>query len=95
MDFPQKTSLVLGLATAFDLSDYISDSLFVDPQFAGVAEAARAGESVAEFPVETLMRPTMDIDFDSFFTTDPELVERGTGLQPEAFAEFRFDKAAH
>jgi hypothetical protein len=31
-------------------------------------------------------------DFDAFFATNPEVVKRGIGLQPEAFKDFNFDK---
>lgn len=31
------------------------------------------------------MDATFKVDFDSFFTTNPALIERGIGLQPDAF----------
>ena len=34
-----------------------------------------------------------DKDFDEFFTTNPELILRGIGLQPEAFRDFRLGEA--
>ena len=34
-----------------------------------------------------------DKDFDEFFTTNPELILRGIGLQPEAFRDFRLGVA--
>ena len=34
-----------------------------------------------------------DKDFDEFFTTNPELILRGTGLQPQAFRDFRLGVA--
>ncbi|MBN2315654.1 MAG: hypothetical protein JXM79_17130, partial [Sedimentisphaerales bacterium] len=36
---------------------------------------------------------TSDEDFDQFFTTNPELVLRGIGLQPEAFTDFKLGVA--
>jgi len=36
---------------------------------------------------------TSDEDFDKFFTANPELILRGTGLQPEAFKDFNLNVA--
>lgn len=33
-----------------------------------------------------------DQDFDRFFATNPQLIRRGIGLQPEAFGDFRSDR---
>ena len=37
--------------------------------------------------------PVPDKDFDEFFSTNPELILRGIGLQPEAFSDFRLGDA--
>lgn len=39
-----------------------------------------------------MMDATFKADFDSFFATNPELIQRGIGLQLEAFKDFHFTK---
>jgi hypothetical protein len=43
------------------------------------------------FPPEFLMNASLNLcyDFDGFFTTQPELRQRGIGLDPEAFADMK------
>ena len=41
-----------------------------------------------------MLDASLKLDFDSFFTTNPELIKRGIGLQPEAFKDFHFNKPA-
>lgn len=36
----------------------------------------------------------LKLDFDSFFATNPEVIRRGIGLQPEAFKDFPFNRPA-
>ena len=49
-------------------------------------------EEPPEFSVELLLNPRLQIDFDSFFATNPDVIERGIGLQPEAFNDFSFER---
>ncbi len=61
-------------------------SIFANPGFpvwadVDTSQTTRAGEPV--FPADTVPRGM--IDFKDFFATNPEVVERGIGLQPEAF----------
>jgi hypothetical protein len=85
--FPPAERALVGQRTAGDLADYISEALFADPGFAGVPgdDAGFAGDRV--------MSPAaMDFDFPAFFATSPEVAARGIGLQPEAFADFHFNR---
>jgi hypothetical protein len=41
-----------------------------------------------------MLDASFKLDFDSFFTTNPELIKRGIGLQPEAFRDFHFNVPA-
>jgi len=45
------------------------------------------------FPPDFLMNTNLNLkyDFDAFFATNPEVVKRGIGLQPEVFNDFIFD----
>ncbi|MFA7159362.1 MAG: chondroitinase-B domain-containing protein [Kiritimatiellia bacterium] len=58
------------------------EGLTIDPLFLEAVADGKPG-----FPPDC-MPP--DADFDSFFATDPEVVKRGLGLQPEAFKDFGF-----
>jgi len=62
-----------------------------DPKFKGligidVSGVTKKGEPV--FPPDKM--PRQDSDFDDYFTTDPDLIKRGIGLQPEVFKDFKF-----
>ena len=59
-----------------------------DPRFAGVANMT-GGRGGAMF--EALLG-RRDLDFPDTFATDPKAVEKGIGLQPEAFKDFWFNK---
>jgi hypothetical protein len=67
-----------------------TNSIFADPQFAAVIEKLKAGVKPTEFPPDLLMDPPTKLDFNSYFTTNPELIQRGIGLDPKVFAEFNF-----
>lgn len=89
--FTPETRRITQNRTAPELTEYMPDPLFGDPQFAGVPEDAEG------FAVEAMMNQRLDLDFHSFFATNPEYVSRGIGLDPEAFADFDFttsDEAA-
>lgn len=65
-----------------------SGSIVMDPRFR-VIEGQTLPE--AAFPPDELARKR-DLDFSDLFATHPEFVERGIGLQPEAFADFHFNR---
>jgi hypothetical protein len=64
-----------------------TQSVYADPSFAGDPSPT----NTAGFAPDRLMDPTLKLDFDSFFATNPEMAKRGIGLQPEAFKEFHFN----
>lgn len=66
-----------------------TNSIFADPQFAAVVEKLKAGAKPMNFPPDLLMDGTK-LDFNSYFTTNPELIQRGIGLDPKVFADFNF-----
>jgi len=73
--------------TRMSLTDYKqrvqpTDSIIADPQFPAIRKLDPA--KVAPFPIDSLISP---IDFPDLFATNPEVVKRGMGLQPEAFAD--------
>ena len=82
--FPPEERHIIGKATAADLSDHIVDPLFADPRFTGDPTDA------TQFGPDRMMHPHLTLDFNSFFATNPEVVRRRIGLQPEAFKDFRF-----
>ncbi len=63
-------------------------SVVADPLFAGMMHAKPAGLPPAK--QSELLFPLGRVDFDTFFATNPEVVERGAGLQREAFREWSF-----
>jgi len=91
--FPPETRVLMGKSSvAADLAEHIMDPLFADPMFAGAVALAGDMEEPPEFSVELLLNPRLPIDFDSFFATNREVIERGIGLQPEAFNDFLFER---
>ena len=67
-------------------------TLFADPRFAGDPGVAPNAKRKNTYARDWMMNPALELDFDSFFTTNPELIKRGIGLQPQAFRDFRFDR---
>lgn len=66
-------------------------TLLVDPRFKGTLEMDRYDdEGTPVFLADRLMH-NRDLDFPDLFATDSALVERGIGLQPDAFADFHFN----
>ena len=90
VDHAQRRVTASYTVPKFDAEIGDTGSVLADPEFAGVLRAAEAGEQKPEYPPEMLLRPGREIDFSSFFATHPEMVERGIGLQPEAFEDFGF-----
>lgn len=84
--FPPDKRYIVERDTIDKLGDYIHDPLFVDPLFAGDPDHS----DKTGFAPDRLMDPSLKLDFNSFFATNPELVKRGMGLQPEAFKDFVF-----
>jgi|UniRef100_UPI003783FB59 parallel beta-helix repeat protein len=73
--------------TRMSLADYDrrvrpTGSIIADPQFPVIQKLDPA--KVAPFPIDSINRT---FDFQEVFATNPEVVKRGMGLQPEAFAD--------
>ncbi|MCA1808274.1 MAG: hypothetical protein LC725_02250 [Lentisphaerae bacterium] len=67
-------------------------SLLADPEFLGAADVpAATADGKPIYPPDRVNRAG-PIPMNEFFATNPELVERGIGLQPEAFADFHFNR---
>lgn len=76
-----------------DLGEFIRNPFVGDPRFAGVTDSRHGTSAVSSnFSPDLLTDAKMKLDFDSFFATDPEVVRRGIGLQPEAFADYKFNR---
>lgn len=60
-------------------------TLIANPHFVG-----DPGDKTT-FSMERMVRADTPIDFDFFYTAHPDLMEKGIGLQPEAFADFHFN----
>ena len=79
-----------GSRTASQLEQSILTPLFADPLFVGDPGVAGKPTDKAGFSPDRMMEPGLKLDFDSFFATNPELLQRGIGLQREAFKDFHF-----
>lgn len=88
--FPPAERKLLGESTVGQLEKYISTPLFADPGFAGDPGVKGDPADKSEFSPDRMMEPDLKLDFNSFFATNPELLKRGIGLQPEAFKDFNF-----
>ncbi len=76
-----------------DLGEFIRNPVVGDPHFAGLTDARHGTSSItSDFSPDRLMDSVLKLDFDSFFATDPEVVRRGIGLQPQAFANYDFNR---
>lgn len=92
--FPVEERALNGSSPIGKLGDYIKDPVFADPLFAGDPGVKGNPLDKSGYAPDRLMDPALKTDFDAFFTTNPELIKRGIGLQPEAFKDFRFEKAS-
>lgn len=81
-----------GTRTLKHLGGHVLEPLFADPQFAGDPGVAGNPKDKSGFSPDRMMDAGFKADFDTFFATNPELIKRGIGLQPEAFKEFPFSK---
>jgi len=73
--------------TRMSLADYDrrvhpTGSIIADPQFPLIRKLDPA--KIAKFPIDSIPGT---FDFQDVFATNPEVVKRGMGLQPEAFAD--------
>jgi hypothetical protein len=80
---------VLG-HTRMTLPDYKkrvapTDSVVLDPQFAIFKRLDPA--KVPAFSIDQFVDTKVPLDFPDLFATNPEVLERDMGLQPEAFAD--------
>jgi hypothetical protein len=90
--FPPDKRALIGDRTIGQLGKTIVDTLFADPQFAGDPGVIGEPANKTGFAPDRLTDPSMKLDFDSFFATNPEVVRRRMGLQREAFKDFQFDR---
>jgi hypothetical protein len=65
-----------------------TDSYIADPQFAILNKVPEKDRK--EFTVDALYKLGNDMDFSGLFATNPEVIARGSGLQPDAFRDFHF-----
>ncbi len=66
-------------------------SIIADPKFAatlGIDPVDSEGEPI--YVIDRLIGDS-ELDFPGLFATNPDVVSRGIGLQPEAFADFHFN----
>ncbi len=68
-----------------------SGSIVADPLFQATVDWERTDESGDPLYLADRLVP-YDLDFSDLFTTHPELIERGIGLQPESFEDFHFNQ---
>lgn len=83
-----------GNQTVSQLSQYVIDPVFLDPLFAGDPGARNNPQDKSGFSPDRMMDSNVKVDFNSFYTTHPQLIERGIGLQPAAFHDFHFNQPA-
>lgn len=76
------------------LSSHIINPRFVNPRFAGDPGDDGRGQDDHR-GIDRMTHPDAEIDFPSFFVTDPDLVAAGIGLQPDAFKDFHFNVHRH
>lgn len=91
---PLKERFLVTSKTLDELGGHIIDPLFADPAFAGDPDPSQGNivmpNGVRVIAPDRMMDARVPLDFNSFFATNPEVVKRGMGLQPEAFREFKF-----
>ena len=92
--FPTEERVPIGDQPIGRLGPYIADPVFADPRFAGNPGHPGHPADKSGFSSDRMMDGALKLDFDCFFTTNPELIKRGIGLQPAAFADFHFAKTA-
>lgn len=71
-----------------------TNSFVANPWFkatVGMKDDGKMGKYAKAILVDSLVHKR-ELDFPDLFATNPELVKRGIGLQPEAFKDFHFNK---
>lgn len=63
-----------------------TDSMIADPRFAVLAKMDSA--KLEKYPIDSL-KDGIPLDFPDFFATNPDVLARGIGLQPAAFADMQ------
>ena len=91
---PLEQRVMNGSATIAKMGDHLRNPLFANPQFGGDPGVKGNAEDKSGFAPDRMMEPTLRLDFDSFFATNPEMLKRGIGLIPAAFADFHFPQPA-
>lgn len=90
---PLKERYMVGTSTIDALGAHIINPLFADPGFAGDPNPSQGNlvmpNGVRVIAPDRMMDARVPLDFNSFFATNPEVIKRGMGLQPEAFREFK------
>jgi hypothetical protein len=67
-----------------------ANSIYADPGVAGDPGVKGNPADKTGFAPDRMMETSFNLDFNSFFATNPELIKRGVGLQPESFKDFSF-----
>lgn len=92
------SGMVITELTRMSLPQYLesfnpnSSSIAADPLFAGALGFDTASDPAEPKYVVDFLMTNPDLDFNDLFATNSEVVERGIGLQPEAFADFHFNQ---
>src|SRR5690606_20899935 len=68
-----------------------TDSILADPGFPALANLT--AEQKKTYSMDLLFKAG-PLDFPDFFATNPELIKRGIGLQPDVFQDFKFETKA-
>lgn len=77
-----------------EAGELIAGAQFENPGFAGLAALLKAGQRRHEFDPDVLVESPQMLDFNAYFATNPAVIARGIGLQPQAFADFEFSGPA-
>lgn len=83
---PNERFLIRNL-TSSDLTDFVKDPVFADPEFAIKNKIYNDIKKEIEFYPDYIMWKQFNVDFNSFFTKNPELIRQGIGLQEAAFKD--------
>jgi hypothetical protein len=94
---PQDRTIIAGgpgaTRSAYGFEEIVAP-LFGDPVFAGDPGLDGNPSDKSGFAPDRLVQLQLPIDFSWFFATNPSFVERGIGLQPQAFADFHYSQPA-
>ncbi|MBU1381380.1 hypothetical protein KKD49_11170, partial [Myxococcota bacterium] len=75
---------LLQNTTAADMPETLINPQFLDPKFAAIEDLIASGTSV-EFPADGFIDENVEMNFTSFFATNPAVTSQGIGLNPDAF----------